>query len=516
MSDLSAPEVEAETASQAPSFLRTAFGHGTIYIVGGLASQAIGLLLFPFFAHVLSPHDYGIIDLVALAAALVNLTVALEVSQGLGRYFVGTSEPAERRVLASTALIFTVGTYTVAAAIAFVFIGPVTAALLGPGVDTSVMAIAICAMWCGGILYLAQFLIQYQMRPNAFAVVTVATAGVGACTGAVLVLGFRIGVTGAIVGQLAGCAAGAVTAFRFAPYLYRLHFDIRRLARMLAYSVPLIPASIGVFLNAYADRLAIRSRMSVTEVGVYGAGYRLSMVVSIMLLGLQGAVTPLVLSRHEDAATRGELAHLFRLFSAMALSVFLLVSLFASEILKILTPPAYHEGALVVPFVIPAAFFAGMYVFTPGPNIARRTGILGLVVGLSGVANLLLAYGLVGRLGIVGPALAFLVACAGAFVALMIVSQRLYHVPHAWSRLLPTAVAIGALVGTVSAVVGLRVTPATVAVKIAVSLVGLAIIALTLVTPGERLELRRFVRRSGRVLGSVPRRVLRRRRARHA
>src|SRR5436853_3096848 len=100
--DIESPSV-AQVGSESPgaaSFVRTAFGHGAIYVLGGVLSQGMGILLFPFFARVLSPHDYGIIDLVGLAATLASVTIAFEVSQGLGRYFVETKDAEERRTLA--------------------------------------------------------------------------------------------------------------------------------------------------------------------------------------------------------------------------------------------------------------------------------------------------------------------------------------------------------------------------------------------------------------------------------
>jgi O-antigen/teichoic acid export membrane protein len=439
------------------------------------------------------------------------VTIALEVSQGLGRYFLETHDPEERRTLASTALVFTVSNYSVAAVVALLFAKPLAAVLLGHGVRTSLMTVAIVGLWSSGILYLTQYLLQIQLRPAAFGVVTIVTTLFGLGTSAVLVLGFRVGVLGALIGQPIGAVAGAVVAFWLTRALYRFRFDVGRLKRMLGYSVPLIPGSVGVFLNAYADRLAIRSRLNVAEVGVYGAGYRLALIVSLLLLGLQGAVSPLVLSRHAEDETRIELARLFRLFCAMALAVVLLMSLFAPELLHILTRPAYYRGATVVPFVVAASFLAGMYVFAPGLNIVKRTRLLGLVAGLTGAVNLGLAFGLVGPLGIRGPALAFLVACAAGFVALMVLSQHVYPVPHDWRRLLPRAIAVGGLVAIAAAVLGETVSIGYVLIKLALAAVGLVVIA-GLLDRAEFVELAHFLQGLGPMLRRARRRARRQQR----
>lgn len=493
------PAVAIEAPKVVPSFVRTAFGHGAIYILGGAVSQGMGFLLFPFLTRVLTPHDYGIIDLAGLAGTLAGVTIALEVSQGLARYFLETEDADERRILASTAFIFTVATFSIGAILALVFDKRLAVLLFGHGVRSTVMAVAIIGMWCGGILYITQFLLQIQLRPAAFGVVTIVTTVVGMGTSAILVLGFRHGVLGFLIGQSVGAAAGAAVAFGLSRGLYRRRFDRKRLRRMLVYSVPLIPGSVGVFLNAYADRLAIRSRLDVADVGIYGAGYRLSLIVSLLLLGVQMALAPLVLSRHAEPKTGPELARLFRLFCAAALAVVLVVSLFASELIHLLTRSAYYHGAQIVPFVIPASFLGGMYVFAPGLNIVKRTNVIGLVVGLAGAVNLILAFCMVGPLGIRGPALAFLVACAAGFVALMALSQRVYPVPHDWRRLLPRVGTIGALVGISAASIGETVSIKHILIKLALASFGLIVIG-GLLDQAEFIELGRFLRQSGQTL----------------
>jgi O-antigen/teichoic acid export membrane protein len=439
-------ESPVDPAASSPSLVGRFFRHGATYTLAAVLSQGIAFLLFPFFAHVFSPRDYGIIDLIGLVTNLVNLTVALEISQGLGRFFPEASDNDDRVRYASTALIFTVVMYTLTLGTSLAFVRPLTAVILGGGVHSSLMVVSIATMWCSGMLYLTQDILRWQLRPMAFAVVSVVTATVVTATSAIVVLGFGAGVVGAIAGQLTGFACAAALALYLSRDLFRLRFDRTKFRLMLAYSIPLIPSSIGVFLNVYVDRIAIRARLTVADVGLYGAAYRLSIITSLTLLGFQGALLPLVMSRHELPQTRRDIAHVFRLFCALALIVFVGVSLFADELLRVLTRPAFYGAARVVPLIVAASFFGGMYVFAPGPYIARRTHAVVVVNVVSGVANAVLAFLLARPLGIEGAALAFLIAAAAGFAALMVASQRAYRVPHDWRRILPAGVGVSVLV----------------------------------------------------------------------
>ena len=245
--------------------LRRFFADSAVYGVAALLSQGIGLVLFPFLAHHFSPHDYGIIDILGLVGILANLTVAFEVNQGLGRYTSGASE-SERVDYASTALLFTLAAYTLFAVVALSLAVPITRVLLERGVDPWITRVAILWIWVAGGVYLAQDQLRWRMRPRAYALVSVITAGVGSATTAVLVFGFGVGVIGVLVGQLAGALAAAGALFVLSRRAYALRFDRRRLRQMLAFSLPLVPSSIGVFLNGFADRLVLQHTRSLTDV----------------------------------------------------------------------------------------------------------------------------------------------------------------------------------------------------------------------------------------------------------
>ena len=417
-----------------------------MYAVAALLSQGIGLLLFPFLAHHFSPGQYGVIDILTLVAIIANLTVALEVNQGLGRHFVDASE-TERVDYASTALLFTVGAYTVFAVIALALATPLTHVLLERGVDPWITRVAIAWIWVGGIVYLAQDQLRWRARPRAYALVAVTTATVTAAATVVLVFGLGVGVIGVLISQLLAALVAALVVFGLSRHAYALRFDRRKLDAMLVFSLPLVPASIGVFLNGFADRIVLQHSRSLADVGVYGVAFRIATVVTLLLAGFQGATTPLILARHREPTTPAEIARIFRLFCAAALSVFLVVSLFADTEVRALASASYARADVLVPYLFMSALLFGVYIFAPGLTIANRTRLFALISVSAGLSNLVLALLLVPPFGILGAGVATAASSAWFFVLLMAYSQRHYPVAHDWPRLAcALAVAIGLLV----------------------------------------------------------------------
>jgi O-antigen/teichoic acid export membrane protein len=426
--------------------VRRFFRDSAIYALPAALSRAISFLLFPLFAHYFTPRDYGTLDILLLAGALVGVTVGLEISQGVGRYVAEQTDRDERRAYASTGLLFTIAAYSVFLLIAEVFAEPLSDLLLGRGADPDLTRVAAVGMWTTGIVYLAQNQLRWELRPIAFSIASGLMAAVAALSSALFVLVLDLGVMGALLGQLAGAITAMAYVFAVSKGMFALRFDREKLRRMLAFSLPLVPSGVGVFLNGYADRLIIQHLRSLAEVGIYGVGYRLAMVVSLLLVGFQGATMPLILAHHSEPSTPRDVARIFRLFSALALSAFVLLSVMGPPALHVLADPAYQDAATVVPFLVLGWLFAGMYMFAPGIVIAKDTIIAAKLTVAAGLANVAIVLALVPILGIEGAGLGTALTSLAWFAALMHASQRRYPVPHDWRSLTAALLAASAVV----------------------------------------------------------------------
>lgn len=419
------------------------FKDSSIYAIAGMISQGIALLLFPFLAHILHPREYGALDILILVGIIVNLTVALEISQGLGRYLHEAHDQEDKKLYTSTAVIFTLGCFTLFTLAVLALAEPLSHALLGRYFGPGLLRLAATTWFVNGILYITCDQLRWRLRPKAFAAVTIAVGGATTAASAILVLGLHTGVSGAIGGQLVGVICGLLLTASLSGGIYHLRFDWTRCRTMLRYSIPLIPGSIGVFLNGYADRIAIQHQTSLSQVGIYGIGYRFAVMVGLVLVGFQGSVIPLVMVNHEDPDMPEGLGRVFRVFCMLGLATFMLVSVLAGPAIRILAAPSYYAAASIVPYVVAGTLLGGMGIFAPGPLLTQRTGIIASIWVCAGMLNAGLAFALVSPLGLTGAGIATLLSSAFSFVALMAVSQRHYPVPHSWGRItIATAFAV--------------------------------------------------------------------------
>ncbi len=474
-------------------FLRDSAAYGLTSVL----VRGVSLILVPLYTRVLTPRDYGIVDILTVTSAIVAVTVALEISQALARFLPDAHDDMERSAYASTALWFTLAMYALFAVLVVVFAAPLSAIILDDASHQTIILIALPTVVGSGVFYLVQNQLRFQLRVRQYVVSSATYTLVGIAFTVLFVLALRWGVIGVFAGQTVGAAVGISLSFAYARDVYRPVVDWTRLREMLAFSVPLIPSSVGVFIALYVDRIAVKELMSLADLGLFGIGYRVASVVSLVMIGFQAALTPLVYTHYRQSETPRELARVFSFFMGLAIVIALTLSLFSREIVMTLTTPAYYEGAVVVPLLVPALLLSNMYIFAPGLGIAKRTGITSMI-NLSGAAlNTALNLVLVPRLGIEGAATATLISAAAVFTAYVITGQRHYRVPYQWG---PIAIAV--VIGVIVYGLGSLLAPGGMSVPLKALMilgVGLSTLALGLVPVAEtRRALSRFLSRESR------------------
>ena len=423
--------------------LRQLVRDSAVYGLSRVLVQGLSFLMVPLYTRVLTPVDFGALDVLTVCAAIAAVVVALEVSQGMARFFADSTTEEEKAVYASTSLWFALAAYSIFALVAIVFARGISRALLDTAAFERVVQVAVLSAWSNGLLMLVLNQLRADLKAALYGITSFTYALVTLATTVVLVLLLRLGITGFFLAQLLGNCVGLALAVHFSRKRFRLAFDWARLQEMLAFSLPLVPSSIGVLVTLYVDRFAIKEFMTLADVGVFGVGYRLAAVLGLVVGSFQRALTPLIYTHYRNPDTPAQLARIFRYFMVLALLMVLGVGLFAGEIMRVFAAPEYQAAAQVVPLLAAAVVVSNMYIFAPGLDIAKRTGVIALInVGGAGLTAGL-NYLLVPLWGLQGAAFATCLSATAVFSAYMTFSQRLYRVPHVW---LPLGAAVSAAV----------------------------------------------------------------------
>jgi len=409
----------------------------SIYAISGAISRGVAIILIPLYTRYLHPIEYGVLDLLMIAATLANYLVSLEISQGLARVYSEAKSDVEKNSCVSSAAWFVVLSYCLFALVGLSFSSSIAQLLLDSIEWTSAVQTMIIAVVANGIFFLLQDLLRWQLRPKLHALSSISYSFVSAGVGSVAVVIADMGVVGLLVGQIAGAFIGlCVTCINGAATHWGWRFDKSRWIEMFSYSAPMIISSVASYSALYIDRIFIKEMISVEEVGIYGVGARIASIVALLMAGFQSGFIPLVFQNHASRETPVEMARAFRYFLVGAFVIMLFLTGFSKELLWLFTTPQYFEAWYTIPILATAMLLANMYIFVPGVFIARRTGLVAIINVSVAILNVGCLFLLVPHLGIAGAAVATLISALISFLIYTFINLHFYPIPFAWPQII--------------------------------------------------------------------------------
>jgi O-antigen/teichoic acid export membrane protein len=210
---------------------------------------------------------------------------------------------------------------------------------------------------------------------------------------------------------------------------------------MLAYSLPMVVIGFAGMINEMLDRAILKYLLpydlneNLRILGVYGACYKLSILMTLFVQAFRYAGEPFFFAYAGRADAKRAYALVLKYFVIFCVFIFLLVTLFIDGF-KLFIGPAYREGLDVVPILLMANLFLGVYVnLSVWYKLTDRT-MLGAWVSLGAAAMTVgLNFWWIPTTGYRGSAWAHL-ACYGGMAAVSWLLGRFYYpVPYPLAKI---------------------------------------------------------------------------------
>jgi O-antigen/teichoic acid export membrane protein len=410
------------------SFLKDAL----IYTIPTILSRGIAILLLPIYTRIATPAELGALDLFLIFGNIVALTVALEISQGIARYIPEITDGKQRLAYSSTGLYFTFFMYAFFFIFAFSFYLELNHFITGKAEYAQFFQLALVYIALNGFFYYFQNQLRFEGNSVGYAIVSVFYATTNLASAFIFGIVYDLGLTAILYSMIVSVLFSSLLGFFLLRKSFGFVFKPDLLKQLLMFSMPLVPASMLVFVSLYIDRYMINLLLDLESVGLYGVAVRLASAASLVMIGFQMAITPLIYKHYNEPETPQNLAVIFKYFVIFATLFFLVYSLVIEELLHLLTTPEFYVVANVIPILVLALLFSNMYVFMPGIGIRKKAHLIFLISLVAAVLNVVLNYLLIPIFGILGSALATAVGYFLAFLSFVFFSQKLYFVPHKW------------------------------------------------------------------------------------
>lgn len=204
---------------------------------------------------------------------------------------------------------------------------------------------------------------------------------------------------------------------------------------MLNYALPMMVVGFAGMINETLDRILLMKLLPNKEealrlTGIYGANYKLSIIITLFIQAFKYAAEPFFFSLGSKNEKRQVYADIMTLFIVVCLSIFLLVGL-NMEFFKNFIGEEFHEGLQIVPVLLWANICLGIYYnLSIWYKLSDQT-TKGAQIALIGAAITLIGnYILIPKFGYFGSALATLICYASMMIIAYIWGMKYYPIPY--------------------------------------------------------------------------------------
>jgi len=164
---------------------------------------------------------------------------------------------------------------------------------------------------------------------------------------------------------LSNLFASAATLVMLIPQItVKWNFDSALWRQMMRYSLPLLVAGLAGMVNETIDRILIKyladPSVAMDQLGIYGANYKVAILMTIFIQTFRFAAEPFFFNQARKSDSRDIYARVMHYFVIFCATIFLGVMLYM-DIVKLFIGEEFREGIHVVPILLMANFFLGIF-----------------------------------------------------------------------------------------------------------------------------------------------------------
>lgn len=410
--------------------IKAFFKDSLLYTLANLFTRGIGFLLLPIYTRVISKEEYGLFDYLTTVGLILGVVVTLEITQAIYRFVPEyKNNTFKQSQLASTGFWFSLLMYIVLCVFCFVFASELALILLDDAAYSDLIVITSLLYLANAVLYNFTSLMRAQMLSKKVVLVSSLNAIFVASFSLTFVIYYSQGIQGLILGQLLGVLLSSLISYSIVKQWISFAFCFSALRNMLSFSAPLIFSSIGVVLTMFVDRVMLKGFLGAEQLAGYAVAIKIASIVTLLMVGFQSALTPLIYSNYKKTETPKEIAKLFHFYLVAAFLSLLFLGVVSPWLINSVAGEHYSEAAVYVPPLICSALISSMYLFFPGLILAKKTSVIAVINIFVGGLNVMLNYIFIPLYGALGAAFSTLFSVSLSFVLNALLAQKYYKIP---------------------------------------------------------------------------------------
>jgi len=394
-----------------------------ILSIGTFLPKLAGFITLPILTGYLTKEEYGTYDLITILVSLLLPQLTLQIKSAAFRFLLDVRENFEKqKEIVSNIFAVTLPISIIALFVLFFFL---------PG--NAIIRFFICFYYLSDIL--ANTIRQISRgigKTMPYSVSAVISAVIKMVFAVILVHSFKMGLLGAVIALGMGAFISMVyiaVHIRLPKFICLKYINKKQIKEMIAYSWPVVPNEMSLWVMSVSDRVVITSVLGITKNAILAAATKIPSLINL-------AQSALVLAWQENASVTANdkdsskyYSDMFRVMICLQAGVYSMVVAAAPVLFDLLIKGDYGEAYFQIPFLCLGIFFSGLATFLGGIYVGyKKTKSIGITSIGAAVINIVVDIALVYFIGLYAASISTLVSYIALFAFRAINVQKFVEV----------------------------------------------------------------------------------------
>ncbi len=411
--------------------------HSSVYGIGNFATKAIAFFLIPLYTSYLTPADYGVLQICNVTNSLLTIILLLGMNSSLFRVYFNTDNLENRKTIFSS----TYAVYFAFSAIIIVpllfFANPLSRLIIGNHGSQYLLTIVILSAFFEGIYNLELAYLRAEEKPVIFVISSIIKIIFYVLMNILFVVHLKRNYVGVREVNLMSILLIVIISLPIILKGINFKVSFAYIKDVVKIGVPLGIGAIAIWVLTLTDRFMLKvllpESIAMTQVGLYSLGAKFSMLIKMLL------VSPFMLSwgtlmfSYQNNPNAKELyKKVLNYFVFVAGFVFLIFTIFAKDIIMLVAQNAeYYDAYKIVPLLSFSMILHGFYtVISVGVILTKKTKYVIISNYSAAILNIILNFLLIPKYGMLGAAIASVIAFILNSVILYNFAQKCYFIKY--------------------------------------------------------------------------------------
>lgn len=421
------------------STLKKLAGQTAIYGGSTIIGRLLNYFLVPFYTSFFTPAEYGGVSILYSYVAFFTILLLFGMETTFFR-FVNKSDDKEKTFNQALSIVIVINAIVLVVLVGFS--QSIANWLDHPEYKWYVIWFAFVLTF-DAISSLLLAKMRFQEKPKRFAVIQLSSIGTNIALNLLFLFVFVKQGSGMGIGFifLANLFSSAVKPLLLYKEVLKFRFEWNpaQIKTMVIFAVPLIIAGFAGIVNELIDRILLKEMLiepngleyAESQVGIYSANYKLSILISLFIQAFRYAAEPFFFAQEKNKDKAKIYSKVMTYFVIVVTLIFVVISLNLPIFKWFIPNEAYWEGLRIVPILLLANVFLGIYYNQSiWYKLADKTKF-GAYISIGGaLITLGLNIALIPLLGYMGSAITTMIVYFSMMIASYVLGQKYYPIKY--------------------------------------------------------------------------------------